>query len=119
MSEPTISNLHERRYSTGELVQRLLALAWRFRGDCLLSLTLGLALLLLGLAGLQLLGLAIDVIRHALDASQRPPVFPFGWRPPAIWTPLRIVTALSLAIIAQAIVRAVLTYAYNMTTARL
>ena len=76
-------------------------------------------LLLLGLLGLQLLGVVIDVIRHALDASQRAPVYPFGWRPPAAWPALRIVTVLSLAIIAQALLRAVLTYAYNLTTARL
>ena len=72
----------ERRYSSGELVRRLLGLAWRFRKDCLLSLVQSMALLLLALAGLQLLGTVIDVIRHALDASQRPPSYPFGWRPP-------------------------------------
>src|SRR6202040_2190992 len=68
---------------------------------------------------LQLLGVVIDVIRHALDATQRPPVYPFGWHPPAGWTPLQIVTALSAAIVAQALLRTVLTYQYNMTTARL
>jgi ATP-binding cassette subfamily B protein len=109
----------ERRYSTGELVRRLLGLAWQFRGDCLLSLVLSLALLLLGLAGLQLLGLVIDVIRHALDASQRPPHYPFAWNPPPNWPPLQIVTLLALAIVAQALLRAVLTYQYNMVTARL
>src|SRR3974377_218700 len=109
----------ECRYSTGELVRRLLALAWQFRGDCLLSLLLSLALLLLGLVGLQLLGLVIDVIRHALDPSQRVPVYPFGWTPPSRWVPLQIVTFLSLAIVAQALLRAVLTYQYNMVTARL
>ena len=57
----------EDRYSTGELVRRLLALAWRFRGDCLWSLVLSVVLLLLGIAGLKLLGVVIDVIRYALD----------------------------------------------------
>src|SRR3954453_21102786 len=51
----------ESRYSTGELVRRLLAIAWKFRGDCLLSIVWRIALLLLGLPGLQLLGLAVDV----------------------------------------------------------
>lgn len=111
--------LNERRYSTGELVRRLLALAWQFRLDCVLSLALSLLLLLLGLLGLQLLGVVIDVIRHALDASQRAPVYPYGWSPPANWTPLHIVTTLSLAIIAQAVLRAALTYKYNMVTAKL
>ena len=76
-------------------------------------------LLLLGIAGLKLLGVVIDVIRHALDPSLPPPVYPFGWKPPAGWTPLQIVTAMALAIVVQAVLRAVLTYPYNMTTARL
>jgi ABC-type multidrug transport system fused ATPase/permease subunit len=107
------------RYSTKELVRRLFALAWRFRKDCLLSLGLSVALLLLGLAGLQLLGEVIDVIRHALDPSLPPSSYLFGWHPPPEWSALQIVTALSLAIVAQALLRAVLTYAYNMVTARL
>ena len=119
MSEVKPSNSAEHRYSTGDLVRRLLELAWRFRRDCLMSVLLSLALLLLGLAGLQLLGVVIDVIRHALDPLQRAPVYPFGWNPPGAWTPLRIVTALSGAIVLQALLRAWLTYEYNMLTARL
>lgn len=107
------------RYTTGALVRRLLALAWKFRADCLLSLALSLALLLLGLLGLQLLGVVVDVIRHALDPAQRPPVYPFGWRPPAGWSPLQVVTTLASGIVVQALLRAVLTYHYNMVTARL
>ena len=94
-------------------------MAWRFRADCLWSLVLSFVLLLLGIIGLQLLGVVIDVIRHALDASQPTPRYPFGWHPAANWSPLQVVTALSLAIVAQAVLRAVLTYAYNMVTARL
>src|SRR5437016_10707037 len=110
MSERFSSKQYHREYSATELVRRLLALAWQFRGDCLLSLSLSLVLLLLGLAGLQLLGLVIDVIRHALDPSARAPLYPFGWKPPENWTALHIVTALSIAIVAQALFRAVLTY---------
>jgi ABC-type multidrug transport system fused ATPase/permease subunit len=109
----------DERYSTSELVRRLFALAWRFRKDCLSSLVLSVSLLLLGLAGLQLLGEVIDVIRHALDPSLPAPKYIFGWQPPPGWSALQIVTALSLAIVAQAVLRALLTYAYNMVTARL
>ena len=119
MSESFSQQANDQRYSTGELVRRLLLLAWQFRGDCLLSLVLSVVVLLLGLAGLQWLGVVIDVIRHALDPATGAPVYPFGWRPPADWTPLRIVTALSLGIVAQALLRAMLTYGYNMATARL
>jgi len=119
MCEDGRSKTTARDYSTKELVQRLLGLAWRFKGDCLLSLLLSIALLVLALGGLQFLGLAIDVIRHALDSSQQAPKFPLGWRPPEKWTALHTVTALSLGIIFQALLRALLTYAYNMITARL
>jgi ATP-binding cassette, subfamily B, bacterial len=107
------------RYSTGELVRRLLGLAWQFRGDCLLSLLLSVVVLLLGLAGLQMLGVVIDVIRHGIDPKLGSPIYPYGWKPPAGWTPLDVVLALSVAIMAQASLRAVLTYRYNMVTARL
>ncbi len=96
-----------------------MALAWRFRKDCLLSLGLSLVLLLLGIMGLKLLGVVIDVIRHALIAALPPPVYPCGWQPPPRWSPLQVVVALALAIVAQAVLRAVLTYSYNMITARL
>jgi ABC-type multidrug transport system fused ATPase/permease subunit len=121
LKNPRQPSIHAtgRDYPAGELVRRLLGVAWLYRADFLLSLVLSLLLLLLGLLGLQLLGVVIDVIRHALDASQRAPVYPFGWTPPAAWPALRIVLVLSLAIIAQALLRAVLTYSYNLTTARL
>ncbi|MGH8024450.1 MAG: ABC transporter transmembrane domain-containing protein, partial [Limisphaerales bacterium] len=110
----------DHRYSTAHLVRRLLMLGWQFRGDCLLSVALSLMLLLLGITGLQLLGAVIDVIRHALDPAGAPvPHYPLGWHPPGGWTPLRIVTSLAAAIVVQALLRAGLTYAYNMTTARL
>ena len=107
------------RYSTGMLVRRLLALAWQFKFNCLASMVLSLILLILGIAGLQLLGVVIDVIRRALNPTLPQPVYPLGWEPPAAWTPLRVVTVLALAIVAQAVVRAGLTYTYNMITARL
>ena len=116
--EPT-SIKSGREYSTGELVRRLTALAWSYRSDFLMSLVLSLVLLILGLVGLQLLGVVIDVIRHALNPSLQAPRYPFGWTPPATWSALQVVTALSLAIVVQALLRAVLTYQYNFTTARL
>jgi len=119
MPATTTSIRSSREYPTGELVRRLLALAWQYRTDFLLSILLSLVLLLLGLLGLQLLGVVIDVIRHALDPHVLAPRYPLGWTPPAHWMPLRIVTMLSLAIVAQALVRGILTYWYNMTTARL
>jgi ATP-binding cassette subfamily B protein len=119
MFQGSKKNQAGQEYPTSELVRRLLALAWPFRGDCLRSLVLSLSMLVLGIAGLQLLGVVVDVIRHALDPAQRPPVYPFGWQPSASWTPLQTVTALAVAIVGQALLRAWLTYDYNMTIARL
>ena len=107
------------RYSSGRLCRRLLALAWRFRADCLWSVGLSVLLLLFSIVGLKWLGVAIDVIRYALDPALPPPVYPFGWNPPAAWPPLTVVAALAGAIVVLAVARAVLTYAYNMITARL
>ena len=119
-TEPISKTLADDRYSTGNLVRRLLALAWRFRADCVWSVVLSLLLLLLGIVGLKLLGVVIDVIRHAMNPTgTAAPNYPFGWHPPADWSALQVVAALALAIVAQAIIRAILTYSYNMVTARL
>jgi ABC-type multidrug transport system fused ATPase/permease subunit len=109
----------DERYSTGRLVRRLLALAWQFRADCVWSVVLSLILLLFGIMGLKLLGLVIDVIRQALDPSLPPPAYTFGWNPPTGWSALQIVTAIAVTIMLLAMVRAALTYVYNMITARL
>lgn len=119
MIAPSSDRPREHRYTTGELAWRLLLLGWQFRGDCALSLGLSVVLLLLGLAGLQLLGVVIDVIRHALDPAEPIPIYPLGWTPPGAWTPLQTIVAMSLAIIVQAVLRALLTYSYNMAVARL
>jgi hypothetical protein len=42
------------------------------------SLGLSVALLLLAIAGLQLLGVVIDVVRQALDGSLSSPIYPAG-----------------------------------------
>src|SRR5258708_7913590 len=109
----------EERYSTVSLVRRLTGLAWQFRTNCLLSLGLSISLVLLGLAGLQLLGIVIDVIRHELDPALPAPQFPLGWQPPADWLPLRLIGVLAAAIAVQALLRATLTYTYNMVSPRL
>jgi ATP-binding cassette subfamily B protein len=108
-----------REQSDWSLVGRLLLLAWSFRWDFLLSLALSIAVLLVGLAGLQLLGVVIDVLRHALDPSTAAPGYPMGWTPPSGWSNLKIVTVLSLGIIAQAVLNSGLAYAYSTVTARL
>ena len=94
-------------------------MAWRFRADCVWSVILSVCLLLLGILGLQLLGLVIDVIRQALDPALPLPEFPLGWHVPPAWTALQIVTVIAMTIMVVALVRAALTYSYNMVSARL
>lgn len=118
-SGTTTARAEAERYSTGRLIRRLLTLAWRFRADCIWSVVLSLILLLFGIAGLKLLGLVIDVIRHALDPALPLPLYPFNWNPPATWSALQIVAGIAVTIMVLAMVRAVLTYSYNMITARL
>jgi len=118
-TEASGKNTTTGQYSTRNLIRRLLALAWQFRADCVWSVVLSLLLLLLGIMGLKLLGLVIDVIRRALDLSLPPPVYPLGWNPPPGWSALQVVTAIAVMIMLLALVRAALTYAYNMITARL
>jgi ATP-binding cassette subfamily B protein len=107
------------KYPTMTLVTRLFGLAWKFRTQFLLSLTLNILVLVLSLSGLQLMGVVIDVIRHGLEPQQTAPSFPLGWTPPSNWTALNTVTLLAVVIMLIAIIRAVTTYLYNMATARL
>ena len=72
-----------RPLSNAQILRRLFGLAWQYRHDCLAVLAHQAALLALGLAGLGVVGLAVDVIRSALDPSAAPPPWPLGLRPPA------------------------------------
>ena len=80
------------------------ALAHPFR--CLLLLILNLMLLGLVLTGLSFTGLVIDILRHGVDGSAPVPKWPYGFVPPAGWSPLRCVVTIALAIIALAVIRA-------------
>jgi len=66
---------------------RLLALAWDYRAVCLRVLAGQLASLALGLGALSGSGLAVDVVRRALDPSAPPVRWLFGIAPPAAWSP--------------------------------
>ena len=73
----------------------------------------------LGLAGLGLVGLAIDVIRHALDAQVAAPRWPWGAAVPAAWPPLGLVIGIALAIVLVALVQSSLRYHTAVVVARL
>jgi ATP-binding cassette, subfamily B, bacterial len=108
----------ERSYSTGHLLFRLLGLAFRYRRACVVVTVLQCWLVLLNLATLGLTGLGIDFLQsQALSGPA--PRWPAGIAPPATWSPLQVVLALSTAVLAGACVSAVLKYAAAMASAAL
>ncbi len=108
-------------HSTSAIVRRLLKLTWRYRWWCCAVLALQIAILLLNLSGLRLVGLGVDYIEHewrllggegGLDLLR----WPFGWAPPSSWRPLKVVSALALAILAFNFLRFLLTMGNTILT---
>src|SRR5687768_3514163 len=64
------------------LIARLLRLSLTYRRECALVFLLQGVLLVLGVSGLGLSGVAIDVIRAALDPKAPAPRFPLHLAPP-------------------------------------
>jgi ABC-type multidrug transport system fused ATPase/permease subunit len=75
-------------------------------------------LLALGLFGLGMAGLAIDIIRHQLqpEAAVR---WPLGWTPPPHYSPMLLVTMAGGAVLCMAAARAALNYLYSIAVNRL
>ncbi|WP_437279143.1 ABC transporter ATP-binding protein [Sorangium sp. So ce375] len=110
------------RSSTGgSLLLRLLGLSWDYRGRVVRVLGYQIALLSLGLAGLGLTGLAIDILRHRLDPSIRLPDLPAGLGRliDAEREPMRAVVSIGAAILAMAVARAVINYGYALSVGHL
>jgi ATP-binding cassette, subfamily B, bacterial len=118
-SESKLSMSPAGELSNGAVVVRLLRLAWRYRGWCAGMLTLQAVLMAMAVMLVQIGGLAIDVIRfHAGDASSLPDL-PMGLEFPRAWSPMYHVIALSVAMMAIAVVRAATNYAYAIVSGTL
>ncbi len=100
-------------------MRRLITLSARYRSDCLQVFGYQIVLLLLGVTGLGLTGLAIDVTRHALDPTTPEPRWPLGWHPPGSWAPGQALVAIGALVLAMAALRAGLNYAYMIAVGRL
>jgi ATP-binding cassette subfamily B protein len=98
---------------------RLLALAWRYRGACVAVFAFQVVLLGLGLAGLGASGVAIDVVRAALDRAAPPVSWPLGWVPPGAWSPGRLLVGIGAAVLVMAGARALLIYGYGIAVGKL
>ncbi|MGK3967476.1 ABC transporter ATP-binding protein [Sorangium sp. So ce118] len=103
------------------LLLRLLGLTWAYRGRVFRVLGYQIVLLSLGLAGLGLTGLAIDILRHRLDRSVAAPELPLGLGRlvDVEQAPMRAVLSIGAAILAMAAARAVLNYGYALAVGHL
>ncbi len=121
MPDPSDSSarLIQTNPSNAALIRRLLGLAWRYRLDCLRVVGQQMLLVSLGLAGLGLVGLAIDVIRHAVDPQVAAPRWPWGREVPADWPALGIVAAIAASIVLVSLVQSSLRYHTAVVVARL
>jgi ABC-type multidrug transport system fused ATPase/permease subunit len=104
---------------TATLLKRLFALSFAYRAECLLVFVLQVLLLALGVVGLGLSGIAIDVISSALRAGAALPRWPFGLEPPSAWDAKRTLFAIGGAVLLLAALRALLSYAYAIVVGRL
>lgn len=116
-SQSTTDNPDEQ--SSAQLVLRLLKLAWRYRARCVSVFVLQVALLALGISGLQIVGTALDVLHRALDPHTRAPHWPLHLSPPPEWAPLTVIGVLGGAVLVMASVRAVLNYSLAVVQGKL
>jgi len=100
-------------------VWRLLALAWHYRAACLGVFAFQVVLLALGLGGLGLSGVAIDVVRHALVPATLPAHWPLGLSPPASWSAGGALLVAGGAVLAMAALRALLLFGYAVASGHL
>jgi ATP-binding cassette subfamily B protein len=105
--------------SNWALVRRLMVFGWQYRARCVKVFLYQLALLAFGMAALGLTGLGIDYIRHQIQPDARTPQWPFGIAPPAAWSPITVVAAISLVLLVLAGLRAFFNFAYNLGAATL
>ena len=105
---PTATARSAADQSNATLLRRMLRLAWTYRRGCLKVLGLQTVLLAGNVGGLGLAGVGIDFIAHRVDATRPAPRWPFGWEPPAAWSPMSVVALLAAGVLAVALARALL-----------
>ncbi|MEO0965390.1 MAG: ABC transporter ATP-binding protein [Planctomycetota bacterium] len=115
--------LRESDTSNWQLIARLLALAWRYRAQALLTLGLQLVLLVLAVSNFGLLGLGVDELYVHVKDGADPPSWPLGIPRPAEWPPMGRVALIAGVIFGLASIRFVLdrwnTIAIAVLTARI
>jgi ATP-binding cassette, subfamily B, bacterial len=115
----SLSDAAAKNLSNAAVLERLFRVAWEHWRDCVAVLFYQGLLLGLGLAGLGATGIAVDTIRHGLDAQVPAPDWPLGVHPPATWGPLATVLLLSALVFLMAGARSLLNYRYSVAVGRL
>ncbi|MEM6333645.1 MAG: ABC transporter ATP-binding protein [Planctomycetota bacterium] len=106
--QQSIHRLAESSLTNGQIIRRLLRLAWQYKAYALLTLGLQLVLLVMAVTGLGLLGLGVDELGAHVDPDAEPPAWPFGIPRPDSWSPMQRVGAIAAGIFAIAALRFVL-----------
>jgi ATP-binding cassette subfamily B protein len=108
-----------RARSSFGLARRLVALSLSYRRECALVFGLQLVLLGLGVTGLALSGVAVDLIRTALRPEAPAPRWPFDVVPPTTWDTRETLLVLGAVVLGMAVVRALFNYGYSVTVGKL
>lgn len=104
---------------SSRLLRRLLGLSWHYRRECITVFVFQIVLLALGITGLGLSGVAIDVVRAGLSVSVPAPHWPLGIVPPATWSPRQVLIAISSLVLVMATTRGALNYWYSIAVGEL
>ena len=114
MSEAT-----SKSYTQRELLGRLLQLAWRHRGGCLLLIGLQAALVFLNLVSLGGIGAAIDYLRHQVTPSNAPLSPLISWLPLDQMKPMTVLMILGAFVLVVASLRAYCAFLAAITNSKL
>ncbi len=101
------------------LLTRLLALSWQYRRECLTVFGFQVALLALGITGLGLSGVAIDVTRAALLPGTPGPHWLLGISPPSGWSSRQELLVIGSLVLLMAATRGALNYWYSIAVGEL
>ena len=105
--------------SNWTLLRRLIGMGFEYRRGCVEMIAMHLGLVALTLSGLGLTGLGIDYIRSVIEPGSATPQWPFGIIPPASWSPMQVVLAISAAVMFAGVLTAMLRYFAAIAAARL
>lgn len=105
--------------SSVDVIARLLRLSWRYRARSIQVFLLQVLLLAMTLSGLRFSGLAVNVIRHALDHGAHVPNWPLGLHWPSRCALSSQLLLIAAAILVTGATGALLNYNYSIVVARL